>query len=92
MTMSSGSIDVGNSLKVWDTGGSSIHFSGGTITTNSFSTDFNPANFVWTGGHLKHHVAGPQHPARLAIGRQRHRRHRQAVDRACWSARAVTGN
>jgi T5SS/PEP-CTERM-associated repeat protein len=46
------SINISNDLTVYNTTGTAINFSGGTITTRNLKLDSNPARFNWTGGRL----------------------------------------
>src|SRR5207248_819821 len=41
-----------NSIKVWNTPGSSVALSGGSVEVRSIDLSGNPSRFVWTGGLL----------------------------------------
>ncbi|HZZ45047.1 MAG TPA: hypothetical protein VFE58_19075 [Tepidisphaeraceae bacterium] len=48
----SGSLTDNGILKIWNTPGSSLNLSGGTLSVGSLDTNSNPANFNWTAGTL----------------------------------------
>jgi hypothetical protein len=43
---------VGGGIKVWDTPGTALNLTGGSITAASLDTSGNPSRFSWTGGNL----------------------------------------
>jgi hypothetical protein len=53
LNISAGSATIGGKLKVWNSGGSAVNFSGGSLSVvGSIDTDLHPERFNWTGGAL----------------------------------------
>jgi T5SS/PEP-CTERM-associated repeat protein len=53
-----GNATIANTLKVWNTAGTAVNLSGGTLQVASLDTNGNPSRFNWTGGTLNITGAG----------------------------------
>ncbi len=52
LNVSGGSMSVSNLVKVWDTAGTALNLSGGTLSAGSIDMNGNLSRFNWTGGVL----------------------------------------
>jgi fibronectin-binding autotransporter adhesin len=53
LNIQSGNVLIQNfPLKIWNTTGTGVSFSGGSLTASTIDASGNPARFTWTGGNL----------------------------------------
>jgi hypothetical protein len=59
VNINGGEVDAAGEIRIWDTTGTAVNLSSGTLMAGSLNTSGNPARFNWTGGTLRITGAGP---------------------------------